>query len=342
MIKFFYDNKKEHRHLHKVTIRKMSTYFILASLICLSFTGCNKTHEINNNKKLENSKTVPASPTILASQNTSTGKNASSNEVKVTKAVPNIKDADYSECFSGIQGCAVLLNRDTKVYTMYNEKLCEKRTSPCSTFKIIAALMGLDKGIITSVHSKMGYDGTKYPMVQWNRDLSLKGAFKESCVWYFRKVLDQVGQSDVQSYLDKLKYGNCNISEWDGSGINPLPELNGFWLESSLEISPKEQVDILANIFDGKTEFSKQNINILKEVMLSKKVRSVSVYGKTGTGQNSKTKHRDNGWFVGMFENPDERYSFAVHLNDENKEVSGPMAKDIALNIINQYYIENN
>jgi beta-lactamase class D len=30
-----------------------------------------------------------------------------------------------------------------------------------------------------------------------------------------------------------------------------------LWLESSLKISPKEQVEVLSNIFNGKTHFSK-------------------------------------------------------------------------------------
>jgi bla regulator protein BlaR1 len=60
-----------------------------------------------------------------------------------------------------------------------------------------------------------------------------------------------------------LDYGNCDISEWDGSGMNSLLTLNGFWLDSSLEILPKEQVDIIAKIFEGKTDFSKKNIKIL-------------------------------------------------------------------------------
>jgi bla regulator protein BlaR1 len=51
----------------------------------------------------------------------------------------------------------------------------------------------------------------------------------------------------------------CDTSEWDGRGINSFPELNGFWLESMLKISPIEQVNVLAEIFDGKTDFSKQN-----------------------------------------------------------------------------------
>lgn len=340
MIFYEMKNGKECRFVHKIEIVKKSTCFILAILICLSFTGCNKANGNNNNKKLENVTTVTVSPTSVASQDATIEKNKSSNEVNVSEAEPDIKAADYSEFFNEIEGCAVFFNSDTNVYKMYNEELCEKPTSPCSTFKIITTMMGLDKGVIDSAESTMGYDETVYSMDTWNEDLCLKDAFKESCVWYFRKVIDQIGQSEVQKYLDQLGYGNCDISEWDGSGINSSPELNGFWLESSLEISPKEQVNVLADIFNGKTNFSKQNIEILKEVMLIQKNGNVTVYGKTGTGQNANTENRDNGWFVGMFENSDERYYFAVHLSDESKEVTGQIAKEIALNIINRYYVE--
>ena len=72
--------------------------------------------------------------------------------------------------------------------------------------------------------------------------------------------------------------------------------------------------------------------------MLVQNSGDVSIYGKTGTGQNADTGNRDNGWFVGMFEKSDERYYFAVHLTDENREVSGPKAKEIAINIINHNY----
>jgi bla regulator protein BlaR1 len=198
--------------------------------------------------------------------------------------------------------------------------------------------MGLENEVIDSADSTMGYNETVYSMDTWNEDLSLKDAFKESCVWYFRKVIDKIGKSDVQKYLNQLEYGNCDTSEWDGSGINSFPELNGFWLESTLKISPIEQVNVLAEIFDGKADFSEQNIEILKEVMLVQNSGDISIYGKTGTGKNIDTENRDNGWFVGMFEKSDERYYFAVHLSDENQEVSGLKAKEIAMNIINHYY----
>ncbi len=56
----------------------------------------------------------------------------------------------------------------------------------------------------------------------------------------------------MQTELDRLSYGNCDISDWNG-GLNTNnnnPALTGFWIESSLLISPREQVEVLERIFD--------------------------------------------------------------------------------------------
>ena len=80
---------------------------------------------------------------------------------------------------------------------------------------------------------------------------------------FFRKVIDEVGQETIQEELNKLDYGNCDISEWSGSGVNSFPELNGFWIESSLMISPIEQVEVLHKIMEGETIYTKSEIEIL-------------------------------------------------------------------------------
>jgi beta-lactamase class D len=341
-MKIFNENRMKKNPLYHVEMRNKRACYILALLIGFSFTGCDKANDNNRNIELENTITVTVSPTTSLTQNNAIEKRTQSDDLEIINELSERLEVDYSDCFQGLEGCAVFLNSDTNVYSMYKEELCEQRSSPCSTFKIITTLMGLDQEIITSVDSTMDYDGTIYSMDQWNKDLSLKEAFQESCVWYFRKIVDKVGQSNVQNYLDKLEYGNRDISEWEGSKINSLPELNGFWIESSLEISPKEQVDILSDIFHGKTDFSQHNIDILKTVMFLQKVGDVSVYGKTGSGKNLITNHKDNGWFVGMLENSEGRHFFAVHLVDEKEEVSGVLAKEIALNIIDRYYADSN
>lgn len=46
--------------------------------------------------------------------------------------------------------------------------------------------------------------------------MDFAGAFRESCVWYFREVTDEIGQKRMQRELDRLAYGNCDISDWEG------------------------------------------------------------------------------------------------------------------------------
>ncbi|KAJ49618.1 bla regulator protein BlaR1 [Clostridium tetanomorphum] len=295
---------------------------VLLCIIYIYMIGCNNVNQQSIEHKKE-----PTSSVITENKNTLSKENAVEN-ISTSKKV-----VDYSEFFNGIDGCAVFYNSDIKEYKFYNEQLCKKQASPCSTFKIISTLVALQKGVLTSTESKMNYNGTDYPIKSWNKDLTLKEAFQTSCVWYFKKVIDKIGKDDMEKSLKKLSYGNCDVSQWNGENINPLPELNGFWLESSLKISPKEQVEVLANIFNGKTDFSKQNIAILKDIMLVNKNEHISIYGKTGTG------YTDNAWFVGMLEHNTQKYFFAIHLNDKNnKNISGPTAREIALKIINRYY----
>ncbi len=116
----------------------------------------------------------------------------------------------------------------------------------------------------------MSYSGIDYPIADWNQNLSLRQAFHTSCIWYFRQVIDQVGREEVQLELEELSYGNCDCSAWQGSQINPLPDLNGFWLDASLRISPKEQVLALATIFEGHSRYDSQKIAILKDLMQTK------------------------------------------------------------------------
>lgn len=89
------------------------------------------------------------------------------------------------------------------------------------------------------------------------------------CIWYFLKVIDSVGKDKILGELiNGLQYGNCDISEWNGSNINPMEMLNGFWLDSSLRISPLEQVEVLSRIFEEYSDHDSRNIEILKRIIL--------------------------------------------------------------------------
>ena len=239
-------------------------------------------------------------------------------------------EMDFSAAFQGIEGCAVIYLPTEEQYLFFHEEMCRQEVSPYSTFKIISALSGLQNGVIADEHSTMGYDGTDYGNPEWNGDLTLEQAFQKSCVWYFRKVIDAVGKDEIQEELDELQYGNCDVSEWNGSGINPLPVLNGFWLDSSLKISPLGQVKVLEKIFEGQSGYERANIELLKKIMLTDESGTQKIYGKTGSSG------RGEAWFIGFSEAEGVRKYFAIYLNDRSQQtqISGDQAKEIALEII--------
>jgi len=239
------------------------------------------------------------------------------------------KTIDLSDIFNSINGCAVLYSPKNNQYLYYNKTICEQEVSPFSTFKIISALLGLDNGVVNNESSTMNYNGTKYPNPKWNKNLTLKEAFQSSCIWYFKQIVDTIGANKMQEALNDLQYGNRDITQWQGSGINTFEDLNGFWLDSSLKISPIEQVQVLSKIFEEKSKFVSSNIEVLKSIMLIDDDGIKKIYGKTGTGNGK-------AWFVGFSEENDIKEYFAIYLYDDKQftDISGNTVKEIALKII--------
>lgn len=237
---------------------------------------------------------------------------------------------DYSSAFADLKGCAVIYSPQDQTYAYTDQSMCETEMSPYSTFKIISALLGLEYGVIQEESSTMDYDGTQYPVSDWNKNVTFKEAMATSCIWYFHQVLEAVGQERVENALASLNYGNGDVSQWEGSGVNPLPDLNGFWQASSLKISPIEQVRVLADIFEGNSMFADKNVDIVKSVMLVDTSAAGDIYGKTGSGVDGQA------WFVGFLEKDGQRRYIAVCLNDaaHEKEISGSTAREIALDIL--------
>ncbi|RKI76282.1 class D beta-lactamase [bacterium 0.1xD8-71] len=295
---------------------------IVIVLLSVMVAGCSNT----NSEQQEDNSIAIEQHTAEENQNIQGTEIVKENEISVV--TDNI--VDYSEYFQGISGCAVIYDESSNTYSLYGKEQCEKEVSPLSTFKIVSALAGLEDNVLESQTSTMEYSGVKYPIDAWNSNLTLKEAFETSCVWYFRQVVDMVGQKDIRSMLKEIQYGNCDISEWNGSGTNSLPELNGFWLESSLKISPKQQVASLNYIFGSDNHLNADNLEELKSIMYITELGNGCLYGKTGSGTDGKA------WFVGFIEENDNKIYFAIYLDDmQNKEaVSGNKAKEIAISIL--------
>lgn len=252
---------------------------------------------------------------------------------------PIVVETDWSYYFDGINGAAVIFDTTENCYQIYNPELADTRRSPCSTFKIISSLIALENGIIKVDDSTREWSGEIFGIEEWNRDIDFSDAFHSSCVWYFRQVIDEIGQQAMQEELNRLEYGNADISDWEGLNTgNSNPALTGFWLESSLLISPKEQAEVMENIFNGKSEYSEQTIDQLEQVMLlpEQKETDITIYGKTGMGKVQGIVV--DSWFTGFADSADKRISFCVYLGEsDGKDVSSAKAREIAMEIMSDY-----
>lgn len=306
-------------------MKKVICFNILLLMLLLS--GCSGKQEMQKTQPTHDTETPRSGETEIIEQDYKDNTDTNADAIDVSNTIT--EEVDLSDKFRGINGCAVLYDFKNNKFSIYNTSLSEQKTSPYSTFKIVSTLAGLNNRVIENEASTMNYNGVQYPVAEWNEDLTLGEAFQTSCIWFFRQIIDEVGSTEMQSELQKLEYGNCDISEWDGSDLNPMPELNGFWLDASLKISPLEQVQVLKRIFEGESIYSDEHVAILKEIMLVSE-DTKKIYGKTGSGSNGEA------WFVGFTEKNEQRVYFAVYLNDytQSDKVSGNVAKEIALDIL--------
>ena len=256
-----------------------------------------------------------------------------------TNSPQNITEQiDLKKYFDDLNGTIIFYNPENEKYIVYNEQLSEKPSSPCSTFKIFSTYVGLLTNHIDPENSLRRWNGTKYWMNEWNRDIDLDNAFKYSCIWYYRRVIDDIGQETMQQYLNEYNYGNKDISDWKGdlNTNEPSYDLKGFWIESSLKISPKEQTQVISKIFADLQKANNQAvINEMKHVMLAYENtdQNLKIYGKTGYGVVN--DEPADAWFVGMYEVNGKTNYFALRLdNPKNAESTSVKAKEIAINII--------
>ena len=246
---------------------------------------------------------------------------------KITDSAENISYVDLSGYFGKYNGCFVLYNEKENTWNIHNMEQASLRVSPNSTYKIYDALFALDSNIITPDNSNMKWNGNFYSFEAWNTDQTLQSAIESSVNWYFEALDKKMGASCINKYIQSINYGNENIH-------SDFPD---YWLESSLKISPIEQVELLVKLKNNRLEFSHENINAVKNAILISSTNNGTLYGKTGTGR---VNGQDvNGWFIGFVETDNNTYFFATNIKSEDK-ATGRTASQITLSILSDINIK--
>src|SRR5699024_8386327 len=179
----------------------------------------------------------------------------------------------------------------------------------------------LESNVITRNDNIMKWNGKLYPYQNWNQDQNLNTALKNRVTWYFQNLDKKIQRKNIESYLDRLHYGNQDVAD----GIEDL------WLESYLKISPIEQVQLIKDFYMIQFDFNDKNLQFIKDGMKLETKERATLYGKTGTGTiNGKNV---NGWFIGYVETENNRYFFATNIETDH-HASGRSAAKITKNIL--------
>lgn len=233
----------------------------------------------------------------------------------------NILSENFSSDFSSYKGSFVLYDISKNSWIIYHMDLATKRVSPDSTYKIYDALFALDENIITRQDSTIQWDNTPHPFKAWEADQNLDTAIANSVNWYFDSLNEKMGAKILSDSFKKIHYGNMLLAN----------QSYDFWMESSLKISPIEQVELLTKLYNQDLDYTKEDMLRVKESMYLATSPKGTLYGKTGTGRID--GHDKNGWFVGLIEGHEEVYIFATNIQAEDN-ANGTQASNITLKIL--------
>lgn len=220
----------------------------------------------------------------------------------------------------------VIYDRSTGALINHDPALSARRLSPCSTFKIYNTLIGLELGLLKGPDEPWYmWDGVRRDIDGWNRDLTLREAFRVSAVPAFQDLARQIGADRMNEYIQQIDYGTGDIS----SGVDI------FWLprpgRTSIMISADEQVALLNRLLDGKLPFSEKNVAVVRDIMKVAQTEKGTLYGKTGSGKGADGKG-GVGWFVGFLDSNNTTYVFACNITGGDNP-SGKVARAIVENI---------
>ncbi len=238
----------------------------------------------------------------------------------------NICYVDLSTYFGEYEGSFVLYDLENDAWSIHDMEHATLRVAPNSTYKIYDALFGLEEGVITPESSLIAWNGETYPLEAWNADQTLQSAMTSSVNWYFQAIDEQLGVASVNNYIQEIGYGNENMRA----------DFSTYWMESSLEISPIEQVELLTKLQNNSFGFAPESIIAVKDAIFLSSTDAGTFYGKTGTGR---VDGQDvNGWFIGYIETADNTYFFATNIGADS-DATGGNATEITMSILSEMNI---
>jgi beta-lactamase class D len=203
---------------------------------------------------------------------------------------------------AGAAGTFVLYDLDADEFTVFDRARAQTRYIPGSTFKIANTLIGLQLGAVADVDVVLPYGGQPQPFKNWERDMPLREAIRESNVPVYQELARRIGPVPMREWVGKLDYGNGETGA----------VVDRFWLDGPLQISAVEQTRFLARLLQNQLPVSAAAVAAVREITLLERNEQYALHGKTGWVFSTEPKV---GWWVGWVERDGHFYTFALNID---------------------------
>lgn len=232
-----------------------------------------------------------------------------------------------------VEGVILIYDKQTDTY--YSNDFQESLTGvlPASTFKIPHSIIGLELGLLQDEQTVFKWDGKSRRFSIWEKDLSLKAAFQNSCVPCYQSLAKRIGTQKMAAYVSKLKFGEMDINE---------ANIDSFWLAGQSKISPLQQIDFLMRLYEGRLPIAETTRETVKAIMKVGKLNNRHVLSaKTGLAVSD--GEQDIGWFVGYVEKTGNPLYFATKISPIDNQMESrsfaPLRKKITLEALAKLHL---
>jgi beta-lactamase class D len=216
-------------------------------------------------------------------------------------------NADIDQSIGGLGTCVILLDTQSgrKIYQYGKYDICSEALPPCETFEPVAALIGLDAGLITPT-SVIKWDGTPLPTKAWQADANLAQAVQTSNGWWFGQLSRMIGHDRYASALRSFGYGSRD----------PAGAITSFWQgpaqSGGLAISTAGQADVMRRLFAGRLDVKPASLQAVQALMAGETRGAAQISAIAGSCPDQADRGRGVGWWVGRLKSPERDLVFAA------------------------------
>jgi beta-lactamase class D len=257
---------------------------------------------------------ILCSVVLLILQSAQSAFTMSKQQLLISESANVAQQIDFKHHFQELEVEGSILIQDlnqNRIY-QYNPQRNTTAFLPASTFKILNSLISLETDVIPNELAILTWDGVTREIPEWNRDLNMKEAFKLSAVWFYQVLARRVGYDRMQEKVNQIGYGNSNIGSPE--------DIDKFWLEGELRITPQEQIQFLRRFYNNDLPFSERSLDIVKDIMIVEATPNYTLRVKTGLVGFPPMENTRISWYVGYLEQNDNVYFFATNIDIRSED----------------------